>query len=65
MLSFSLTEVQVAVVYLATAVLAGAIFMFASFWIYHYVVLDHESRDVAEPETDAEMLREYDRLHFT
>ncbi len=65
MLSFLLTEMQVAVVYLATAVLAGAIFMFASFWIYHYVDLDHESRDVAEPETDAEMLREYDRLQFT
>ena len=36
--------------------------MFASFWIYHYVDLDHESRQFAEPETEAEMLREYDRL---
>ena len=52
-------------VYLATGALACAIFMFASFWIYHYVDLDQESRDVAEPETDAEMFREYDRLRFT
>lgn len=51
-------------VYLATGALAGAIFMFASFWIYHYVDLDHESGNLAEPETDAEMLREYDRLRL-
>ena len=55
---------QVAVVYLATAACAGAIFMFASFWIYHYVDLDHESGDAAEPEMDAEMLRNHDRLRF-
>ena len=59
-----LTGLQVAVVYLATAAFAGAIFMFASFWIYHYVDLDHESRDVTESETDAEMLRGHDRLRF-
>lgn len=59
-----LIEMQIAVVYLATAAFAGAIFMFASFWIYHYVDLDQESRDAVEPETDAEMLREYDRLHL-
>lgn len=51
-------------VYLVTAAFASAIFMFASFWIYHYVDLDYESRDTTEPETDAEMLREYDRLRF-
>ena len=52
-------------VYLATGALSLGIFMFASFWIYHYVDLDHESRDyTAEPETDAEMLREYDRLRL-
>ena len=51
-------------VYLATGALAGAVFMFASFWIYHYVDLEHESRYFPEPETDAEMLREYDRLRL-
>ena len=59
-----LTSTQVAVIYLVTGALAAAIFMFASFWIYHYVDLEQETRDVAEPETDAEMLREYDHLHF-
>ena len=58
-------KMQVAVVYLATAALAGATFMFASFWIYHYVDLDHESGDQAEQERDAEMLREHDRLKFS
>ena len=48
-------------VYLATSAFAGAIFMFASFWIYHYVDLDHES---GEPEMDAEMLRSHDHLRF-
>lgn len=59
-----LTNTQVAVIYLATAALAGAIFMFASFWIYHYVDLEQESQDVAEHETDAEMLWEYDHLRL-
>lgn len=62
--AISLTIMQIAVVYLATGAFAGPIFVFASFWIYHYVDLDHESRDIPETETDAEMLREYDRLHF-
>ena len=51
--------------YLATAAFAGAIFMFASFWIYHYVDLDHDSGDAAESEIDAEMLRSHDRLRFS
>lgn len=55
---------DVAVVYLTTGAFALAIFVFASFWIYHYVDLDHESQEVAGPETDAGMLREYDRLRF-
>ena len=56
---------QVAVFYLATTVLAGAVFLFASFWIYHYVNLDHEARDyTAEPDTEAVLLREYDRLRL-
>ena len=59
-----LTTTQVAVFYLATAALAGAIFMFASFWIYHYVDLEQESGDVAEHETDAEMLWEHDHLRL-
>lgn len=60
----ALTIKQVAVVYLTTGAFALAIFVFASFWIYHYVDLDHESQEVAGPETDAGMLREYDRLRF-
>ena len=56
--------VQVAVVYLATGGIAGGIFVFASFWIYHYVDLDHDSQGVAKPDTDAEMFKEYDRLRF-
>ena len=59
-----LTYIQVAVVYLATVAFAGSTFVFASFWIYHYVDLDYEPRDVTEPDTDGEMLREYDRLRF-
>ena len=57
---------KVAVVYLATVTFAGAVFAFASFWIYHYVDLDYESGDAAEPEMemDAEMLRCHDRLRF-
>ena len=56
---------QVAVFYLATAVLAGAVFLFASFWIYHYVDLDHGARDyTAEPDTETVLLREYDRLRL-
>ena len=62
--AISLTITQIAVVYLATVVFAGTIFVFASFWIYHYVDLDYESRTIAEPETDAGMLREHDRLRF-
>lgn len=60
----ALTIQQIAVVYLATAASALAIFVFASFWIYHYVDLDHDSQEIAGPETDAGMLREYDRLRF-
>lgn len=55
---------DVAVVYLATGATAGAVFMFATFWVYHYVDLDHEPGNIAEQETDAEMLREYDRLRY-
>ena len=51
-------------VYLATGAIAGAIFIFASFWIFHYVDLDHEPGNIAEQESDAEMLREYDRLRY-
>ena len=59
---FLLMIVQVAVFYLAAGALALGIFMFASFWIYHYVDLDHDY--AAEPDTDAVMLREYDRLRL-
>ena len=49
--------------YLATGGIAGSIFMFASFWIYHYVDLDHpEARDAIELEIEASMLREFNPL---
>ena len=51
-------------IYLATGALSGAIFVFASFWVYHYVDLDHEPGNIAEQETDTEMLRKHDHLHY-
>ena len=55
---------EVAVIYLVTAAFAGAIFMFASFWMYHYVDLKYESPEGIEPGTDAEMLRGFEHLRF-
>ena len=40
-------------IYLATLAVAGGVFMFCSFWIYHYVDLDHGSGDLTELETEA------------
>lgn len=48
---------KVAVVYLATTVTAGGIFIFCSFWIYHYIDLEHGSGDMTELETEASALR--------
>ena len=39
--------------YLATIAIAGGIFVFTSFWIYHFVDLDHEFEDLTELETVA------------
>ena len=39
--------------YLATIAIAGCPFMFTSFWIYHYVDLEHEFEDMTELETVA------------
>ena len=43
-------------VYLALTVIALAIFVFCSFWIYHYIDLEHGSGDLAELETETSTL---------
>ena len=48
-----LTRQEVAMVYLVTLAVAGGVFMFCSFWIYHYVDLEHGSGDLTELETEA------------
>ena len=48
-----LTPLEVAMFYLATIAIAGGTFMFCSFWIYHYVDLEHEFEDMTELETVA------------
>ncbi len=56
----ALTNSQIAVIYLATGGIAGGIFVFASFWIFHYVDLDDiETTDEIEPEIEATMLRDF------
>ena len=52
-----LIALEVAMVYLATAAIAGGIFMFCSFWIYHYIDLDYGSGDLSEHESEAFELR--------
>lgn len=44
-------------VYLATTAVAGSVFMFCSFWIYHYVDLDYGSGDMTKLETEGLELR--------
>lgn len=39
---------EIAVIYLGVAVLAAAVFVFCSFWVYHYVDLEHEFDDSIE-----------------
>ena len=39
--------------YLATIAIAGGTFIFTTFWIYHYVDLEHEFEDMTELETAA------------
>jgi hypothetical protein len=36
---------QIAVVYLAVAAVASTIFLFCSFWVYHFVDLEHDAID--------------------
>lgn len=45
------TGANVAMFYLATLAIAGGTFIFTSFWIYHYVDLEHEFGDMNELET--------------
>ena len=44
---------KVAMFYLATLAVAGGTFMFTTFWIYHYLDLEHEFKDMTELETVA------------
>ena len=54
-----LNSTKIAVVYLVTGAITTGVFIFASFWIYHYVDLDHHSaREEAASEIEALMLRE-------
>lgn len=46
-----LTAMEVAVVYLATGVIAGSTFILGSFWVYHYASLELESEDMNIEET--------------
>ena len=48
-----LTPLKVAMFYLATLAIAGGTFIFTTFWIYHYVDLEHEFEDLNELETVA------------
>ena len=40
-------------IYLTITAIAGGTFVFCSFWVYHYVDLEHEAEDMAETETEA------------
>ena len=40
-------------IYVAVLVTAGAVFIFYSFWVYHYVDLEHEADVIIEMESDA------------
>ena len=40
-----LTFGEIAVVYLIVFAIGGAAFMLCSFWVYHYVDLEHEFKD--------------------
>lgn len=43
---------EIAVIYLGVAAIAGAVFVFCSFWVYHYVDPEHEVDDMIEIESD-------------
>jgi len=47
-----LTLGEIAVIYLGVAAIAGAVFMFCSFWVYHYVDLEHEADTIIDSESD-------------
>ena len=41
-------------VYLAVTAIAGGVFVFCSFWVYHFVDLEHDTNQLAEAEAEAE-----------
>lgn len=47
-----LTLGEIAVIYLGVAAIAGAVFVFCSFWVYHYVDLEHEVDDTTGTESE-------------
>lgn len=46
---------QIATVYLVVATLAGTIFTFCSFWVYHYIDLETDFGDTNEDEDEEEL----------
>jgi hypothetical protein len=36
------------VVYLVIAAIAGSVFLFCSFWVYHFIDLEHDTKGSAE-----------------
>lgn len=45
-----LTNIKVAVIFLVMSAVAGAIFIFCSFWIYHYIDLEDDLEESTERE---------------
>jgi hypothetical protein len=55
-------SLQIAIMYLTVFAGAGVVFMFCSFWVYHYVELDFDLKlDEAKQEEDSPALE--DLLH--
>ena len=46
-------DVKTAVIYLVTSGIAGAVFMFCSFWVYHYVDLEDDLEEFSAQNAEA------------
>ena len=44
-------------IYLVLSAIAGGVFVFCSFWVYHYVDLEHGSDEMIDTGNDAQPLR--------
>ena len=47
---------KVAIFYLTTIAIAGSMFVFCSFWVYHYVELDQEIVEAADNDIELPIL---------